>query len=89
MSANKCRVLVLNWEPDALAKLQGILQPDVEATITWDEVLARKLVKITRFDVILAGKKKDKCTEPVRVRSFPAQSKSVCGAEQRPVRKVA
>lgn len=83
----KSKVLVFNWEPDALTNLRHILEFDVEATITWDNVVVRKLVKTTQFHVILAGKEGD--SEPAQAKTSLFDSASANGLTQPTLRKVA
>ena len=56
MSEHKCKVLILDSDPDALISLQSTLETGgVETTITWDNAEARNLVRMTPFDVMLIG----------------------------------
>ncbi len=85
--ARKCKLLVLDWEPKALMGLRQILDSGVEATITWDNVVARKLVASAHFDVILVGKENG--LEGTQIRSSPAQSGSAAAPKKSQARKVA
>jgi DNA-binding response OmpR family regulator len=50
------RVLILDTDPDTLITLQHALEhAEVDTTITWDEIEARRLLETTAFDLILVG----------------------------------
>lgn len=87
MSTLKSKVLVFNWEPDALTDLRRILESDVEATITWDNAIVQQLVNTRQFHVILAGKGRD--PEPARSSTSLFASASTTGLRRPTLRKVA
>jgi DNA-binding response OmpR family regulator len=48
------RALLLDTDPDTLITLQHALeQADIDATVTWDEMEACRLIEATPFDLIL------------------------------------
>ena len=50
------RTLILDTDPDALITLQHVLEEaDVDATVTWDEVEAIRLIETAPFDLLLIG----------------------------------
>lgn len=50
------KVLILDWDEDALISLQHVLEDGgVDTTVTWDEIEARKLIKNKAFDLLLVG----------------------------------
>ena len=50
------RTLILDTDPDALITLQHVLeQADVDATVTWDEMEAIRLIETAPFDLLLIG----------------------------------
>jgi predicted nicotinamide N-methyase len=88
MNGGKCKILILDWERDALMNLQHILKDSgVEPTITWDDIIARKLLRNARFDVILAGKDAGYARTPIR--STPGKSKPASSLHKPVSRKVA
>ena len=56
MSECSCKVLILDWDQDALITLQSILEnAGVDATVTWDMAEALTILENLSFDVILVG----------------------------------
>jgi hypothetical protein len=56
MSGRRCRVLILDWDENALIALQHVLEDGgVDTTITWDEAEAWKLINSKTFDLLLVA----------------------------------
>ncbi len=54
MSGPLSKILILDYDPDVLIRLQHVLEDaGFDTTITWDDVEARKLAQTTAFEVIL------------------------------------
>jgi DNA-binding response OmpR family regulator len=50
------RALLLDTDPDTLITLQHALEEvDIDATVTWDEMEAVRLIETAPFDLILIG----------------------------------
>jgi DNA-binding response OmpR family regulator len=56
VSERRCRVLILDHDPEVLTRLQCVLEDaGFDTTVTWDGSEARYLVQSTLFDLILIG----------------------------------
>ena len=52
----RCRILILDTDPDILIMLQQVLEEaNLDATVTWDKMEASHLVKTAPFNLVLIG----------------------------------
>jgi hypothetical protein len=74
MSERPCKVLIFDWDENALITLQRALEDaGVDTTVTWDEGEARSLIQNTPFDVILVGDHPPQFTDETIVHeAFPS-----------------
>ena len=77
MSERPHKVLIVDWDEDALISLQHVLEDGgVDTTVTWDEVEARKLIKDKTFDLLLVGDHPPELTAETILRDFNANQSS-------------
>jgi len=71
MSERPCKVLIFDWDENALITLQHALEDaGVDASVTWDEAEALSLIQNTPFEVILVGDHPPELTDETILHDF-------------------
>lgn len=56
MSERPSKILIVDYDPDVLTRLQHVFEDaGIDTTITWDGLEARELARVKTFDLILIG----------------------------------